>query len=347
MKLAAETLAAKHSMSLEEALSQLRAQDPLASYDTSWDSGFEDIRPLYGSDYAIQYTPKDAEAEERVRADLSKQIEIPFRLEFRVTKFGQQELNAAAARIAERVPETNRYSSDFDIPNGTIVFFSPGDQPPSMEREVANAAAPASVRWENTDQRATDFVGGGGTFFGPPACTGNFVVEVNGGSNTGIAGAGHCALSTYFYSSPNGDPIGRQAGVNSGPADVAWYDSQFITWSPSFYIGTSPNRAVLGTLSYDQLAVGSFVCKYGHADLARCGTITSKTFAPSSVPNRTNTWPVTDTQACVGDSGGPVYAGNQAVGVLSGGTTSGSCGNYFYTPHNRLGPNIGVHVLVQ
>ncbi|MBB5857646.1 S1 family peptidase [Amycolatopsis umgeniensis] len=83
--------------------------------------------------------------------------------------------------------------------------------------------------------------------------------------------------------------------------------------------------------------VGASVCKYGSTTGWRCGTIQAKNVS-ITFPEGTLTG-LTRTSVCAepGDNGGPFVSGNQAQGVLIGG--SGNCstsGTTYFLPVNRV-----------
>lgn len=345
---AAQSMVSNYGITIDEALTQLGYQEALNNVDTSKDRGFQRVYSLYGPEYAVRYVTRSPNLADAARNAVNAALGTVAALDYKVVKLGRGSLVSASRRVSKAAPETDHIDAWLDVESDSVVYY-PNVQPSESLRErVAAAAAPAAVRWDITQGAARPFVGGGGTLFGDPRCTGGFVVKVNGSSNLGLAGAGHCPGYVRYSSPTTGPQLNVVQQALGGPSDLAWYDNASVTWSPSFYIGTSGNRAVLGRISYENMKVNDFVCKYGQADGFRCGNITRLDVQPSSyVPNATPTFVGTNVMGCEGDSGGPVFAGNIAMGILSGGLYDASCAPIFFTPQNRLGTQLNVQVLVQ
>ncbi|HEY0701040.1 MAG TPA: S1 family peptidase, partial [Micromonospora sp.] len=103
-------------------------------------------------------------------------------------------------------------------------------------------------------------------------------------------------------------------------------------WTPLPEVRTGAGSAV--QIKGSQAApVGGTICRYGATTGWRCGTVTALNatvfYAQGAV------YGLTRTSVCAepGDSGGPFVAGNQAQGMLSGG--SGNCttgGTSYFQP---------------
>lgn len=107
------------------------------------------------------------------------------------------------------------------------------------------------------------------------------------------------------------------------------------TLNPEFFAGDNVVKTLTGrrsrasTNAVDQGVQGDYVCHYGVTTGYSCGTVQSKTFKPYGTANKCGsaatsvcnpTWvkvsgPTLDCWG--GDSGGPVFIGNVAVGLLS------------------------------
>ena len=76
--------------------------------------------------------------------------------------------------------------------------------------------------------------------------------------------------------------------------------------------------------------VGESVCKYGEVTGYGCGTISTKFYAPSYVPNPYAAFTIvgnncTSKLSIGGDSGSPVFWNNSALGIVSGKYTDLFC----------------------
>jgi streptogrisin C len=107
------------------------------------------------------------------------------------------------------------------------------------------------------------------------------------------------------------------------------------TLNPEFFAGDNVVKTLVGrrsrasTNAVDQGVQGDYVCHYGVTTGYSCGTVQSKTFKPYGTANKCG---ATATSVCNptwvkvsgpsldcwgGDSGGPIFIGNVAVGLLS------------------------------
>ncbi|MEU7905830.1 CAP domain-containing protein [Actinoplanes sp. NPDC049118] len=154
---------------------------------------------------------------------------------------------------------------------------------------------------------------------------------------TGFVSAGHCgrkgATTAGFNRSAQGTFRASQFG-NRGGNDYSVIDVN-RQWTPKPVVKTTGGDvAVAGS---KEALVGASVCRTGSTTGTRCGTITARN-ATLNVSGRTvRNFIVTSACAQPGDSGGSLMAGNQAQGVLSGG--SGSCaGGRAQTVYQPINP---------
>ncbi|KAM3555874.1 hypothetical protein MY1884_005358 [Beauveria asiatica] len=141
----------------------------------------------------------------------------------------------------------------------------------------------------------------------------------------GFVSAGHCGKVGSVATTPEGQPIGTLEGsVYPGHADMAFIRTDSLAGEPSvngYQYGQ--NYPITGSRELD---VGAFVCRSGYRSGVTCGRILQKNIS-TQYQNR-NGGPLlfisglTVTNACsnFGDSGGSVWNGGQAQGVLSGGS---------------------------
>jgi V8-like Glu-specific endopeptidase len=173
-------------------------------------------------------------------------------------------------------------------------------------------------------------------------CTSGFVVK-NSSGTTGVATAGHCeGINTYF--NPNGStiPLAWNLEIRDADQDVEIHTSAYLE-RPEFYADVATPRVLTGRRLRTSTAIGDVVCHRGESTGYSCGPV-SKTNTQLTYSNACNgvtcaeTW-VTVTgnanTACYpGDSGGPVFISQTAVGLLKGstdtGTAKGQCGVFYY-----------------
>lgn len=81
--------------------------------------------------------------------------------------------------------------------------------------------------------------------------------------------------------------------------------------------------------------IGATVCKRGATTDRTCGTIQSKDYQPSLIPSPQPTYITTNMNACDGDSGGSVFVGEEAWGMVVG-TFGVPCGTMWYMAANYI-----------
>ncbi|HEV2149757.1 MAG TPA: S1 family peptidase [Longimicrobiaceae bacterium] len=152
-------------------------------------------------------------------------------------------------------------------------------------------------------------------------CTGGFTVRHSSGAR-GILTAGHCDNNMWVwdYVDQAYYKIWFQAERFYGAQDVQWHTTPY---TPDNWVWTGSNyREILATRSRANQNVGDWACKYGVSSGYSCGYIQTKTFTPGYVPGATSTYIVVHRDGvdnCTpGDSGGPWFVSNTALGVMSG-----------------------------
>lgn len=155
----------------------------------------------------------------------------------------------------------------------------------------------------------------------------------------GLLTAGHCqpTSGSFAYTEAVGSTthtLTHVARKFDAASDIGWAS---ISTSPSdvtntFYGGSW--RTVDTAIPKDDLIVNQQLCRYGMNGGAGCGTVQTTSYNPGStcgptaaIGTGTDTCSATYVELlttsglCVaGDSGGPVYLGDSAVGVNKGGS---------------------------
>ncbi|MCR5872530.1 S1 family peptidase [Sphingomonas sp. J344] len=167
-------------------------------------------------------------------------------------------------------------------------------------------------------------------------CTSGFLV--GDGTRTGITTAAHC-LDDLSYIDPQ-----RQATPLAFVGQWGWgyHDVQIHAGPaparPLFFADTARTvaRPVEVQRTKPSTRAGDFVCHRGESTGYSCAEVTLLDFAPSGelcggfcLP----TWVAVAGPTCKqGDSGGPVFSGTAAFGIVKGATfrRDGSCAFYFY-----------------
>jgi streptogrisin B len=155
-------------------------------------------------------------------------------------------------------------------------------------------------------------------------------VNVQSGSTYYFITAGHCtdSLPTWYTSSGLTTAVGPTTGT-SFPGD---------DYGVVRYANTAvPHPGTVGTVDVTGTAtayVGQQVCRRGATTGVQCGRVTGLN-ATVNYGSGDVVYGLIQTNICAepGDSGGPLYAGDKIIGILSGGT--GDCatgGTTYYQP---------------
>lgn len=155
-------------------------------------------------------------------------------------------------------------------------------------------------------------------------------VNVRSGAAYYFITAGHCTdtMPTWYTSAAMTTPIGTTTGTSFPGNDfgVVQYSNPAV-----------PHPGTIGTVDVTGTAtayVGQSVCRRGATTGVRCGVVTALN-ATVNYGSGATVSGLIKTNICAepGDSGGPLYAGDKVIGILSGG--SGSCatgGTTYYQP---------------
>jgi hypothetical protein len=169
-------------------------------------------------------------------------------------------------------------------------------------------------------------------------CTSGFVVT--DGARTGLVTAAHCPDSLTYRDPQGGDiPLTFLGQWGWSFQDVQLHLGE-AEHSPLFYADADKKvaRTITGARGRASTRVGDIVCRRGETSGYGCSEVELVEYAPPGdlcggpcAP----TW-VTVKGACRGgDSGGPVFTGTVALGIVKGGGThsrSGKCDYWFYMP---------------
>ncbi|MFK4106342.1 S1 family peptidase [Streptomyces sp. NPDC019531] len=196
-----------------------------------------------------------------------------------------------------------------------------------LRRATGRDAGAVSV--ERLDGRLRTLLSGGdGIYTSGWRCSAG--VNVQSGTTYYFVTAGHCTdgASTWYTSSAMTTPIGTTIAT-SFPGDdfgVVRYSNPAV-----------PHPGAIGTVDVTGTAtayVGQSVCRRGATTGVHCGRVTALN-ATVNYGSGDVIYGLIQTNICAepGDSGGPLYAGDKVIGILSGG--SGDCtagGTTYYQP---------------
>ena len=212
--------------------------------------------------------------------------------------------------------------------------------------------------WGDTDTDLSAAGGGRVLGFDPQinhkaVCTSGFVVT--DGSRTALSTAAHCPDQLSYI-----DPSGVELPMTMIGAWGAWYQDVQIheladggALSPSFYAdkGKTALRPVTSWRNRSATRAGDLVCHRGERTGYSCAEVEYPDYAPPGdlcAGPCEATWVAVRGPTCKGgDSGGPVFAGTIAFGLVKGEshTGDGRCRLYYYMSTDYLPPGWTVAVL--
>ncbi len=167
-------------------------------------------------------------------------------------------------------------------------------------------------------------------------CTTGFVVS--DGARAGVATAAHCPDALAHVGADGRElPLSYVDGWGWGYQDVQLHLSP-EPLRPLFHADTAKaiSRPVTGARARRSTRAGDFVCHRGERSGYSCAEVELTDFAPSGDlcgGACTPTWVTVAGPTCrSGDSGGPVFIGTTAVGLLKGASydAGGGCNFYYY-----------------
>lgn len=174
------------------------------------------------------------------------------------------------------------------------------------------------------------------------ACTTGYVVT--DGSRTGIVTAAHCP-DTLTYYGPDGGPVelGFAGQWGAGHQDVQLHVSAEAQ-QPLFYADSrkSASRILSHSRPRTSIRAGDAVCRRGETSGYSCAQVELTDYSPPGDLCGGPCEPVWITvpgPSCRGgDSGGPIFSGNVAFGIIKGGNYSptGKCNFYYYMSTDYL-----------
>ena len=198
-----------------------------------------------------------------------------------------------------------------------------------------------------------DVRGGWAAIVGKNACTTGFSVIRGTDGVLGVLTAAHCGahgaaaddarINSLVTPSPTFLDAPFQEGRQDGRWDVQWHTvpGHNITNEIEYVTGGSTHREkITGVKGSGDIGEGDEVCKWGITSGYTCGKIIDRKVCPEYVKDCERTFiqvrgEMGRDMSLEGDSGGPVFSGNDAVGVLSGGYPLENLeygGDMFYMP---------------
>ncbi|RYC10824.1 hypothetical protein [Nocardioides zhouii] len=164
-------------------------------------------------------------------------------------------------------------------------------------------------------------VGGGGA---TSTCTAGFVVVKSSTGNRGVSTAGHCPDAQSYKNVA----LNFKGEAYGGTSDIQWHDSGALTWQNRVEDGVNDStpffRNITSREATSSIALGNFYCKTGSFTGYLCGTVSAVNYCPSYGGLSCDFFLLSGSSdmSADGDSGGPVYVNEKAVGTTSGRRTA-------------------------
>jgi hypothetical protein len=156
---------------------------------------------------------------------------------------------------------------------------------------------------------------------GTGACTSAFVAKSLSSSDLGVLTAGHCPSSLRYFSLQTGEvyPLDYRYGtVSNGDEMFLRSPNMMDAW---FHYSANSGRPVLDVRNAYPSEAG--ICRYGRtSNINRCGTLQGSNLTVPTNFGGTYFYvqhlDLVGVASSPGDSGGPVFGGNTAMGIISG-----------------------------
>lgn len=344
LMLTAERYADDFDVSIDEALTRLRNGDEIRKLQ-------EYLSEQYPDEFAglwVQHKPEyritvlvinvgKIHDDERIAVSPVKEYLTIANASVSLSQLRSTQKKVQAILFASDIP----FEAGINIVENSVDVYSTSVLAIHKTLLKADVTIPSYVRLIQVDQLsqlASDIYAG----LDLDTCTSGFSVLHDDQSEgiLGISTAGHCGCSDDHYCScqnspcSNTDPIYYNGtllplqGVEfHNSYDVEWHTTPGYTARNLFFDGTY-NVYVYGIRTRAEQYVGEYVCKYGIATGAGCGTISDLYYYWSDqdgyfVRIHNDSTSLAD----LGDSGGPWYQGNIAYGITSARIPNNNSGN--------------------
>lgn len=216
-------------------------------------------------------------------------------------------------------------NADSERARAAVEDAAPRESPSRAAKDSASGGSGAvSVRAvQATSVPAASIYGGvkaGG-------CTAGLMVRHTSSGTNRATTAGHCTGVTSI----GGHSSTFNQEFYTGSRDIEFHTVSGHTLVPRV-IDNSSSRLITATKSRASLKTGDLACKYGQKTYYTCGVVAAVDHKPSYVPSANRTFirvtpaPTFSKFNDGGDSGGPVYVGNTALGWVSGKANDNSYG---------------------
>jgi hypothetical protein len=252
----------------------------------------------------------------------------------------EAQLEARADAVYEAVAVTfdETLATSYDIKSGTIEvsIATPAELKDLSEAQLRERlpaiarAADVRVAFSDAKVQGLEHHYGGARTWGSDGCTTGFSIYLVGTNTTGLLTAGHCTSYPNGNPSRDYDPPDGSAWSNMywqdghrGPwGDFEWHTATTHGEFDDFYTGTNTLRDVAGY--ENSIYVGDYYCKFGRTTFYGCDNVyrTQVDITDEDGFHIERLVATDDHITDGGDSGGPWFIDNDAVGVHHGYYTS-------------------------
>lgn len=295
-----------------------------AALEQNAPNSFAGLYIRHEPDFAIvaQFTKggQDAIEAESVESQLLAMLEI------RQVEHALPDLIRDQSEAVERLrAEGHRFSSEIDVvSNRVIIGALSAAEADSIRAAGARSQSIEVAVVDELPEPSVNLYGG----LALSSCTSGFTTYKSTSTNRAITTAGHCGNSQSYA----GNALTYQNdGVQSGVYDIQSHKLSGAAYKNWAYDGsagpgdTTPNYRLITAKRYRvNQDVGDFVCHYGKTTGFGCGWIVSK-YTLGCVANASASYIKVDSDpngpgidlSEPGDSGGPWYEQNVALGTMS------------------------------
>jgi streptogrisin C len=325
----------------------------------------QDLSSSLGDDYAGIWVDKNGAIKVAVTDESKVDVVSDAGAEPQLVKYSKRELDQVMDVLNKRPAPATVHKWFVDpATNSVVVESREGANDEATERWLDNAVAESPavrlVEGKNAPEGRANILGGDKwEANGPTFCSVAFPATDAGGGKHFLT-AGHCFTDVdndVVNNAGSTEQIGTYDSATDvvGDGDIAKVDlndNQQLFGSVNLY-----DETVQPITGSTEVEVGAQICRSGAASGpqfgALCGVVVAKDVTVNTNFNRLGLIAVTgqtDTNICSigGDSGGAFFSGDQAQGILSGGT--GTCGvdeasTTNFTPVNKALTALGLTLL--
>jgi hypothetical protein len=301
----------------------------------------ESLEQDFGSEFAGLWIERDPTFRVVVALTSAGEAEVRSRapealgsvLDVRTVKYSLRDLRAAMAFLP--MPDVP-HAMGIEVRTNQIEIVALVGELDSVRAGLSGRVSDDLVKFTPTAKLPTpiDIYGGllHETTCGGLEGTTGWSVKKNGSSTTGILTAAHLANCGTV----SGYTLTFRDESEGGIADAQWFTSNTIE-SPKFrWSNPGGTRLVLAKRAYSAIVVGELICKWGRTSGYSCGEVEEKDFDVDGIFGpKSPVWIEIrncggDELAEPGDSGGPAFLNNTAVGILTNEGGDIFCGNKAY-----------------